>query len=334
MIRDDEEVFVLLPDGVRAGSFRPSTPSPAVESRPRPPTGAPAAPRAVPSRAPIALAAGFVAGALLIGVLAWGWTYYRLPLESRPLHPKHDGLRASGSIGLTLAISGTTLMLLNLGYLLRKWIPWLHRAGSLRAWMDFHVLTGLLGPAMVILHSGLLPTSIFGALGAGSMLVVVGAGIIGRYIYSRVPRSIAGHELEIEEVRRRLGELERRLARYGIGARLRRGPGENAGSPTASRGILGTLASLVAGDRRLRRRFRRERAAILSSPSAARHAAEVLPLLRRVASEEQWLVRYQELRSLMRSWRFLHRWLALLTMMFAAFHIGLALRYAKLWVLP
>ena len=60
----------------------------------------------------------------------------------------------------------------------------------------------------------------------------------------------------------------------------------------------------------------------------------VLPLLRGVAREGQWLARYHELRTLMRGWRFLHRWLALVMLMLAAFHIGVAIRFGDLWVLP
>ena len=75
-----------------------------------------------------------------------------------------------GTIGLSLAIVGTSLMLLNLCYLLRKSIPFLHRFGSLRRWMAFHIVTGLVGPAMITLHSGFLATSSFGALSFGGSI--------------------------------------------------------------------------------------------------------------------------------------------------------------------
>ncbi len=367
---DEEELFVILPDEFALDSppseiaprrFSPSSPSrvsasqvsvarvsagavltvpaapslisPSLELPPPPlPATVPAPPAAVPvkgSGTAFPLVLGVLVTALLFGVLAWGWSYYELPLEARPTHPKHEALRSSGTIGLTLAIAGTALMLLNLSYLLRKAFLWLQRMGSLRSWMAFHVLTGLAGPAMVLLHTGFLPTSALGTMSFASMLVVVTTGVIGRYIYSRVPRSLAGRELELEEVRRRLGEVHRQLAEFGVDARRLDG----SGIAPPSRSIVAAVVSIATGDRGLRRQWRKYRQVVRSSPRISPHAREVLPLLRRVFREGQWLSRYHELRSLMGTWRFLHRWLAIVMLMLAGFHIYVAVRFGDLWVL-
>ncbi len=50
-------------------------------------------------------------------------------------------------------------------------------------------------------------------------------------------------------------------------------------------------------------------------------------------SERQGIQRFKELSDLMVSWRFLHRWLALVMISSVAFHILLAILYGNLWVL-
>jgi cytochrome b561 len=46
-----------------------------------------------------------------------------------------------------------------------------------------------------------------------------------------------------------------------------------------------------------------------------------------------WLDRHRELRSLMASWRFLHRWLALLMLAVILCHIVVAFKFGDLWIL-
>ena len=120
------------------------------------------------------------------------------------------------------------------------------------------------------------------------MLIVVATGVIGRYIYSHVPHSLAGRELEIEEVKLRLGRYHARLTEFGLDARKLMA----SGIAPPSRGIVGAIIALFAGDRALRKQWARYREAVLASPKIAPHADEVLPLLKKVCREGQWLHRY------------------------------------------
>jgi hypothetical protein len=61
------------------------------------------------------------------------------------------------------------------------------RWGATSSWLSFHMVTGLVGPYLVLLHSSLR----FNGLAGLTMLltaVVVGSGLVGRYLYTRVPR--------------------------------------------------------------------------------------------------------------------------------------------------
>ncbi len=63
------------------------------------------------------------------------------------------------------------------------------RWGSTAVWLKFHMVTGLVGPYMVLLHTAMK----FNGLAGLAMLltvVVVISGLVGRYLYTRVPRTV------------------------------------------------------------------------------------------------------------------------------------------------
>jgi hypothetical protein len=284
------------------------------------------------SRAFAVLAVGIGGG---LAVLAWmGHAYYALPAGERPLHPDHALLRPSGRWGLLFAAIGTGLLFLNLSYLARKRIGRLRDAGRLRTWMDFHVLTGLVGPGLIVLHSALAPRSALGILSFASLLVVVATGIVGRFIYARVPRSLEGRELEIEEVRRSLAAHREELAELGVEGRMLDSlPVDRGDLAAVPPGVLASLARLFRGDARMRREHRAIREAVLASPALRPRAGRILPLVERLVRERLWLARYRELRGLMGSWRFFHRWLALVLLVVIFFHIAIAWTFGDLWIL-
>ncbi|MCC7117559.1 MAG: hypothetical protein IT310_03450 [Anaerolineales bacterium] len=67
--------------------------------------------------------------------------------------------------------------------------------GRMSAWLKFHIFTGLVGPYMVLLHTSWKFNGIAGATTLLTMIVVV-SGIIGRYIFTRIPRTLDGLEIE------------------------------------------------------------------------------------------------------------------------------------------
>lgn len=277
------------------------------------------------------LALGLLSAAAVAGVGLSGWDYYVLPPTQRPLHPKHDLFRSSGLVGLSCGLAGTVLILFNLSYLVRKrlaHIPWL---GTLRSWMTFHVWSGLTATACIVLHCSFLPRSSLGILALAGLGVVVVTGVIGRYIYASVPRSLAGRELELEEVRERLAQLRQRLEGWGVEARLLEPPADRTLDP--AKGVLARLAGVLAGNRAIRDDYRRFQASVRAQPALRQISPRILPAARKFYRGRQWLARYAEMRALMGSWRFLHRWLAIVMLVLALFHIVLAVRFGDLWIL-
>ena len=97
--------------------------------------------------------------------------------------------KASGLVGHGIGILGFILILMTeILYSIRKRltdVKW----GRMASWLRFHIFTGLVGPYMVLLHTSMR----FGRLAGVAMLmtvVVVVSGVVGRYLYTRVPRTV------------------------------------------------------------------------------------------------------------------------------------------------
>ena len=130
-----------------------------------------------------------------------GYSYYTTSLEERFYHPDHAALKPSGVLGHGLGIVGTLLILIGVfGYMIRKRNRSLQRVGVLKYWLEFHIFLCTLGPVMILFHTafkfgGIVSVSFW------SMVAVVASGVVGRFIYRQIPRTIQGRELSLQEIR-------------------------------------------------------------------------------------------------------------------------------------
>jgi hypothetical protein len=67
--------------------------------------------------------------------------------------------------------------------------------GKMSTWLQFHIFTGLVGPYMVLLHTSWKFNGLAGAVTLLTIIIVF-SGVIGRYIYTRIPRTLDGLEIE------------------------------------------------------------------------------------------------------------------------------------------
>jgi hypothetical protein len=106
---------------------------------------------------------------------------------------------AGGLLGHSLGIVGLTMMLMTETlYSMRKRAMRRPR-GTMRSWLQFHILTGIVGSYLVVLHSAWSFSGLAGALTAMTV-VVVASGFVGRYIYTAVPRTADGAVIEAQEL--------------------------------------------------------------------------------------------------------------------------------------
>jgi len=125
----------------------------------------------------------FLAGILITGL--YGGVY----LTTRKIPA------ASELFGHAIGIFGFILMLMTeVLYSLRKRTrsaSW----GKMASWLQFHIFTGLVGPYMVLLHTSWKFNGLAGVTTLFTLIIVV-SGFIGRYIYTRIPRTLDGLEIE------------------------------------------------------------------------------------------------------------------------------------------
>ena len=143
--------------------------------------------------------AGIIAFLAVASIAIYGASYYVLPISERPYSDKYSMLKPGGTIGLKLGILGTVLFFIIFLYALRKLIPWLNRLGTARQWMDFHVIAGVTAPIIIAFHASFKFQGIAG-VAFWIMLAVALSGVIGRYLYAQIPRSLSAAELSLSEL--------------------------------------------------------------------------------------------------------------------------------------
>ncbi len=133
-----------------------------------------------------------------------GDVYYALPVAARPWATLHRTLGSGGSLCHLLGIAGSSLMVLNLLYLVRRRWARLGRFGPLSTWLTFHVAAGVGGVALVLTHTA----GDFGNPVARwctvAALVVLFTGGLGRWIYGQVAHGVHGDEAAEADLVRRM----------------------------------------------------------------------------------------------------------------------------------
>jgi len=120
---------------------------------------------------------------------------------------------ASDFFGHTIGIIGFILMLMaETLYTLRKRSR-TARFGRMSSWLQFHIFTGLVGPYMVLLHTSLKFNGLAGIVMLLTIIIVV-SGILGRYIYTSVPRNVDGIELEANELELQIRTVDNELQNW------------------------------------------------------------------------------------------------------------------------
>ncbi len=123
---------------------------------------------------------------------------------------------AGGLVGHLMGVVGFTMMLLTETlYSLRKRAMRRPR-GSMRSWLQAHIVMGIVGPYLVLLHAAWTFNGLAGALTLMTALVVA-SGFIGRYIYTAVPRTADGVIVEAHELGSQLAALRARGATAAAG---------------------------------------------------------------------------------------------------------------------
>ena len=227
-----------------------------------------------------------------------------------------------GILGFILMIMTETLYTLRKRSRSARW-------GRMSTWLQFHIFTGIVGPFMVLLHSSWKFNGLAGILMLMTVLVVM-SGFLGRYIYTAVPRTADGIEIEAAVLHKHIEMTETQLQRW-IGNRT-----------VSSQLITRRLAGLTKGNQGLvyfglgsameelsdRIRWWIEKWQL--APGTRRQIAQLETLLRHRRLLRRQIASLAQARRLLALWHMIHIPIGLALFTAAFIHIGAAVYYATL----
>ncbi len=117
----------------------------------------------------------------------------------------HRSPRFAGSPwGGILGVTGAMLMLVPLAYLVVKRIKWLKKAITnyvpMRTLLAWHIYAGIIGPILVLLHSGHKFESLLGIALTAMTIIAVISGFVGRYMMSQFSQGIREKKAMLTEL--------------------------------------------------------------------------------------------------------------------------------------
>ena len=234
----------------------------------------------------------------------FGNSYYKLPVSERPFHEYYEVLKPSGFIGHGLGIVGTLLIIIGLfGYMARKRMKIFARFGVLKYWLELHIFLCTLGTVMVLFHT----TFKFGGIisvGFWSLVIVWVSGVIGRFLYLEIPRTIEGRELTLAEILDAKNELDRELLeKYHI----------NFSEIKDSR-------------------FSQIRLKLIANQISKSDFRQAYQLIRKERMLSRKIKRLEQIRNLFKYWHFAHLPFALIMLIIMSIHVGVALFFGYKWI--
>ena len=251
-----------------------------------------------------------VTGLVVLMLVVWiGFLFHRSP-------------RFAGSFwGGLLGVSGALMMLVPLAYLFVKRIKWLRsrvkKRVSMRTLLAWHVYAGIIGPILVLLHTGHKFVSPLGITLTTMTLIVVLSGFVGRYLMSRFST----------EVREKKAMLTRFQAEYQQAAENLAHDPRSAAILRPFRGFLGQLAASV---------FVRDIPddATGAVDIAITKPATVLRLSQSIADVEYAIKTHELFKKWFGKWLKFHIAISMFLYLLMALHIWAAVHFGVRWFEP
>ena len=261
-----------------------------------------------------------------------GYSYYRLNLEDRFYHDSHQSLKPSGMIGHGLGIIGSLMIVVGVSmYMIRKRVRMFSRFGVLKYWLEFHIFLCTLGPILVLFHTAFKFGGIV-SISFWSMVAVVASGIIGRYIYLQIPRTIEGRELSLSELDQKKVALNEQLKNKDqldeellneILAAVKSRPGRLGGN------MIQRFFAKYQFERKIQRQIKRQLKAQQLSKESFREAWK---LIRFEIVLNRKIDRLTNMQNLFRYWHVAHLPFALVMLVVMIIHVAVSLTFGYRWI--
>lgn len=267
--------------------------------------------------------------AVVTAYLAYtGYSYYELPLEERFYHPQHTWFKPSGPFGHGLGILGTFMILFGVAiYIARKRYNFMAKQLRLKYLLEFHIFLCTLGPILILFHTAFK----FGGLVSvafWSMVAVVASGVIGRFIYIQIPRTIEGRELSLNEVKGMRSELIDKLKNNSV-------LDADLIPSVMSRDVEGGVpnkTSIIARYLEERKAVSAIRNSLRSRNMAASERKEVIRMVKDEFALSHRIGRLQTMQQLFKYWHVAHLPFALIMLIVLIIHVAVTLAFGYRWI--
>jgi hypothetical protein len=235
---------------------------------------------------------------------------------------------SSSILGYGLGITGFLLMLG--AEVLHSWrkLQKGTRYGKIRTWLQGHIIIGLVGPYLVLLHSAWRLNGLAGIAMLITMLMVA-SGFLLNYIYPALPRNVDGAEITLPELEAQIAEANAKLRTWEdqhpsmvheLGQRLNQLTEAHPGGDTMA--VLGRAFLRWSYQRQIDQELQKLHGA------GVEQARELSQLLNRRYLLEAQINSLAAARKLLGQSRTVHIVLGLVLFALVFVHIGAALYYA------
>lgn len=261
-----------------------------------------------------------------------GADYYTTGITERHFHEQNELLKPSGFIGHGLGIAGSGLMIIGVfGYMARKRFRRLSHLGYIKYWLEFHIFLCTLGPVLVLYHTSFKFGGIV-AVSFWSMVAVVFSGIIGRFIYLQIPRTIEGRELSLKDLNSvEAGLFSEMKNQFNIDSEILIVLNQKllTEAPAEEKNYLVRIIKRIIFERNLIHQFRKELKSQKLKGRNLRKAVRIIKskivLNRRIA----WL---SSMQNFLRYWHVAHLPFALIMLVIMVVHIIVAVLFGYKWI--
>ena len=246
----------------------------------------------------------------------YGYDYYKTPLEERFYHPRNNWFKPNGIFGHGLGIIGTSLIFMGVFlYILRKRYGFLSRYLRLKYMLEFHIFLCILGPVLILFHTAFKFGGIV-SVAFWSMVIVVLSGVIGRYIYIQIPRTIEGRELTLSEVKAgQIEGLEHLKTKFNLDENL-----------------INSLSQMINERQKNAEYINELKRRIKSLNLSGKDKKDALKLIRREMSLSRKIGRLELMQKLFRYWHAAHLPFAIIMLIILIIHVGVALALGYTWI--
>ncbi len=113
--------------------------------------------------------------------------------------------------GYWFGIVGGSLMILLILYPMRKRLQFMSKWLTVKFWFRLHMVFGVMGPVLIMMHSSFHLGSLNGRIALFSMLAVAISGLFGRYFYTRIHYGLYGKKATFSSLKADSLELNKRI---------------------------------------------------------------------------------------------------------------------------